>query len=178
MALLRAGGRIESRVYNQAECVGPAVQPARAEGIVPAPEANHAVKGAIDEALRCKTEGKSKVILFNASGHGHFDLGSYDAYHRQALTDYKLEEAQIERAGKDRLLAFHVCDWLTPTTDMLNDRGMMGDGVIDLKRIRGWIEGAGYRGFHEVEIFSKANWWRRDPDEVLATLKARHRRCS
>ncbi len=86
--------------------------------------------------------------------------------------------AQIRRAGKERLLAYHICDWLVPTTDLLLDRGMMGDGVIDLKRIRGWVEGAGYCGFHEVEIFSRANWWRRDPDEVLATLKARHRRCS
>ena len=64
-----------------------------------------------------------------------------------------------------------------PTTDLLLDRGMMGDGVIDLKRIRGWVEGAGYRGFHEVEIFSAANWWKRDPDEVLRICKRRHQRC-
>ena len=85
--------------------------------------------------------------------------------------------AQIRRAGKKRLLAYHICDWLVPTTDLLLDRGMMGDGVIDLKRIRSWIEGAGYRGFHEVEIFSRANWWRRDPDEVLRIIKKRHRGC-
>jgi sugar phosphate isomerase/epimerase len=81
---------------------------------------------------------------------------------------------QIRRAGRKRLLAFHVCDWLVPTTDLLLDRGMMGDGVIDLRRIRGWVERAGYRGFHEVEIFSAANWWKRDPDEVLETCKRRH----
>jgi len=73
------------------------------------------------------------------------------------------------------LRAYHICDWLVPTTDLLLDRGMMGDGVIDLKRIRGWMARAGYRGFHEVEIFSANNWWKRDPDEVLATCKARHR---
>ena len=84
--------------------------------------------------------------------------------------------AQIRRAGKKRLLAYHICDWLVPTTDLLLDRGMMGDGVIDLPRIRGWMERAGYRGFHEVEIFSKRNWWRRDPVEVLKIIKARHRR--
>jgi len=89
-----------------------------------------------------------------------------------------LLEAQIRRAGKRRLLAYHICDWLVPTTDLLLDRGMMGDGVIDLKRIRGWMTRAGYRGFHEVEIFSAANWWQRDPDEVLATCKARHRAMS
>ena len=60
-----------------------------------------------------------------------------------------------------------------PTTDLLNDRGMMGDGVIDLPRIRGWMEAAGYRGMHEVEIFSN-HWWKRDPDVVLATCKARY----
>jgi len=82
--------------------------------------------------------------------------------------------AQIERAGDKRLLAFHICDWLVPTADLLTDRGMMGDGVIDLPVIRSWMERAGYRGFHEVEILSAGNWWRRDPDEVLATCRARH----
>ncbi len=96
-----------------------------------------------------------------------------DAYH--VWWDPQLE-AQIRRAGKRRLLAYHICDWLVPTTDLLLDRGMMGDGVIDLKRIRGWMMRAGYRGFHEVEIFSAKNWWQRDPDEVLAICKARYRR--
>jgi sugar phosphate isomerase/epimerase len=84
--------------------------------------------------------------------------------------------AQIRRAGAKRLLAYHICDWLVPTTDLLLDRGMMGDGVIDLPRIRGWMERAGYRGFHEVEIFSARNWWRKDPVRVLQIMKARHRR--
>ena len=97
-----------------------------------------------------------------------------DVYH--VWWDPELQ-AQIKRAGRKRILAYHICDWLVPTTDLLLDRGMMGDGVIDLKRIRSWIEGAGYRGFHEVEIFSRANWWRRDPDEVLAVAKQRHAAC-
>jgi sugar phosphate isomerase/epimerase len=80
----------------------------------------------------------------------------------------------IERAGaQQRLLAYHICDWLVPTTDLLNDRGMMGDGVVDLPRIRSWMEAAGYRGAHEAEIFSE-RWWRVPGDEVLATCKARH----
>jgi sugar phosphate isomerase/epimerase len=83
-------------------------------------------------------------------------------------------EREIERAGDRRLLAFHVCDWLVPTRDLLTDRGMMGDGVIDIPLIRSWVERAGYRGFHEVEIFSAQNWWRRDPDEVLAICRERH----
>ena len=82
--------------------------------------------------------------------------------------------AQIARAGRDRLLAFHVCDWLVPTRDLLNDRGMMGDGVIDIPAIRGLVEAQGFDGLCEVEIFSD-HWWSREPDEVLATLVERGR---
>jgi len=78
------------------------------------------------------------------------------------------------RAGRERLLAFHVCDWLVPTKDLLNDRGMMGDGVIDIPRIRGWMEDAGFAGYSEVEIFSSENWWKREGGEVLDTCIARH----
>ena len=95
-----------------------------------------------------------------------------DVYH--VWWDPKLE-AQIARAGKERLLAFHVCDWLTPTTDLLNDRGMMGDGVIDIPKIRGWVEAQGFAGYSEVEIFSTGNWWRKPHGEVLDTCIARHR---
>ena len=87
-------------------------------------------------------------------------------------------ERQIERAGDKRLLGYHICDWLVPTTDLLLDRGMMGDGVIDLPLIRSWMERAGYRGFHEVEILSKNNWWKREGDEVLLTCKLRHETAS
>lgn len=94
-----------------------------------------------------------------------------DVYH--TWWDPKLE-AQIARAGRERLLAFHVCDWLTPTTDLLNDRGMMGDGVIDIPRIRGWVEAQGFAGYSEVEIFSTGNWWQRPHEETLDTCIARH----
>jgi len=94
-----------------------------------------------------------------------------DVYH--VWWDPKLQ-AQIERAGRERLLAFHACDWLVPTTDLLNDRGMMGDGVIDIRRIRGWVEAEGFGGYSEVEIFSTGNWWQRDAGEVLDTCIARH----
>lgn len=95
-----------------------------------------------------------------------------DVYH--VWWDPKLK-AQIERAGHARLLAFHVCDWLVPTRDLLNDRGMMGDGVIDIPQIRGWVEAAGFAGYSEVEIFSKDDWWTRDGGDVLDTCIARHR---
>jgi sugar phosphate isomerase/epimerase len=82
---------------------------------------------------------------------------------------------QVERAGRRRLLAFHVCDWLVPTRDLLLDRGMMGDGVIDIAATRALVEAQGFEGPLEVEIFSAANWWKRDPDEVLATIVDRGR---
>ena len=81
---------------------------------------------------------------------------------------------EIARAGR-RILAYHVNDWLVPTTDLLLDRGMMGDGVIDLRAIRAMVEAAGYRGHCEVEILSAQNWWKRDPDEVLRVCIERHR---
>jgi sugar phosphate isomerase/epimerase len=84
---------------------------------------------------------------------------------------------QIVRAGPERLLAFHICDWLVPTRDLLNDRGMMGDGVIDIPGIRAHVEAQGFSGLNEVEIFSVEDWWKRDPDEVLATIVNRGAEC-
>ena len=81
----------------------------------------------------------------------------------------------IERAGRERLLAFHVCDWLVPTRDLLNDRGMMGDGVIEIAKIRQAVEAQGFDGFSEVEIFSELDWWKRPMDEVLKTCIERHK---
>jgi sugar phosphate isomerase/epimerase len=95
-----------------------------------------------------------------------------DVYH--VWWDPELE-SQVARAGRNgQLLAYHVCDWLVPTRDLLLDRGMMGDGIIELQKIRGWIERAGYDGCCEVEIFSSQNWWKKDPDEVLKTCIERH----
>ena len=82
--------------------------------------------------------------------------------------------AQIARAGRDRILAFHVCDWLVPTKDILNDRGMMGDGVIDIRRVRAAVEAEGFAGYCEIEIFSN-DWWSRPMDEVIKTCIERHR---
>jgi sugar phosphate isomerase/epimerase len=93
-----------------------------------------------------------------------------DTYHVWWDPDLKRE---IARAG-EKLLAYHVNDWLVPTTDLLLDRGMMGDGVIDLRAIRALVEAAGYRGHCEVEILSANNWWKRDPDEVLRICIERH----
>lgn len=87
-----------------------------------------------------------------------------DVYH--LWFDEDLEQ-QILRCGRNKnLFAFHICDWKVPTTDMLNDRGLMGEGCIPLKQIRGWVEEAGFSGFNEVEIFS-TSFWREDQDLFL-----------
>jgi tryptophan synthase beta chain len=91
-------GLIEARAYHQKTCFDAGVQFARCEGIVPAPEATHAVRCAIDEALRCKKEGKAEVILFNMSGHGHFDMSAYINYFEGNLVDQAYDEADLAMA--------------------------------------------------------------------------------
>jgi sugar phosphate isomerase/epimerase len=82
--------------------------------------------------------------------------------------------ANIKRAGEARrILAFHVCDWLVPTRDLLTDRGMMGDGVVDIPLIRSAVEAAGYAAQVEVEIFSELDWWTRPADETLSVCAKR-----
>ena len=94
-------GYVEARAYHQNAVFEAAHSFARPEGIIVAPETAHAVRAAYDEAMACKESGESKVILFNASGHGHFDLAAYDAYHRHDLVDYALEEDRLQTALKD-----------------------------------------------------------------------------
>ncbi len=101
------------------------------------------------------------------------DVGvAIDVYH--VWWDPELK-AQIARAGAEkRIFAHHICDWLVPTRDLLLDRGMMGDGVIDLKGFRSMIEAAGFYGPQEVEIFSAGGWWKRPGEEVLKTCIERY----
>jgi sugar phosphate isomerase/epimerase len=145
--------------------------PLAIEPLHPMQAAERACVNTLEQALdMCDALGEDGR---SARGEGASSaLGvAVDVYH--VWWDPKLE-AQIARAGKSRLLAYHICDWLVPTRDLLNDRGMMGDGVVDLPKIRDMMERAGYVGFHEVEIFSKLDWWQRDPDEVIAICKDRH----
>ena len=113
---------------------------------------------------------KQALDLCDALGDG---VGvTIDTYH--VWWDPDLAE-QIARAGRGgRILAHHICDWLVPTRDLLNDRGMMGDGVIDLRDFRRLIEAAGFHGPQEVEIFSALDWWKRPGDEVLRTCIERY----
>ena len=137
---------------------------ARAAGVTLAIEPLHPMYAA-DRC--CVNTLRHALDLCDALGEG---AGvAVDVYH--TWWDPELE-AQVARAGK-RIVAFHVCDWLVPTRDLLLDRGMMGDGVIDIAKIRAWVERAGYRGPIEVEIFSAEDWWRRPADEVLRVTKER-----
>ncbi|MFD1253691.1 Xylose isomerase-like TIM barrel [Devosia equisanguinis] len=129
------------------------------EPLHPMYAADRACVNTIDQALDiCEILGETVGVAI-------------DVYH--AWWDPNLANA-IARAGRmKRIFAHHICDWLVPTKDMLLDRGMMGDGVIDLPGIRAMIESAGFFGPQEVEIFSQDNWWKRDGNDVLAVIKER-----
>jgi sugar phosphate isomerase/epimerase len=143
---------------------------ARAAGVPLAIEPLHPMYA----ADRCciSTLGQANDLCTELDPDGQGGVGvAVDVYH--VFWDPELEH-QIACAGAaGRILAFHVCDWLVPTRDLLLDRGMMGDGVIDLRKIRASVETAGYAGMIEVEIFSRY-WWRRDSDEVLRIIAERY----
>lgn len=87
-------------------------------------------------------------------------------------------QKQIKRCGENgNLSAFHICDWRTPTLDLLNDRGLMGEGCINIKEIRGWVESAGFTGFNEVEIFSTRHW-QEDQDVFFNRILESYLKCS
>jgi tryptophan synthase beta chain len=91
-------GLLEAVAYHQVECFKAGIDFARLEGVLPAPEANHAVKGAIDEALQAKKAGEARVILFNLCGHGHFDMQAYADYFAGKLSDQSYAEADLQAA--------------------------------------------------------------------------------
>ena len=156
-----AGARAQVR-----DGIGELIPYARAAGVPLAIEPLHPMYAA---DIACVNTMAHANDLCDELGAG---LGiAVDIYHVWWDPDL---DAEIARA-RDRILAFHVSDWLVPTRDLLLDRGMMGDGVIDIPRIRGLVEAAGYDGFNEVEIFSAENWWLRDQDEVVRTCVERHR---
>ena len=96
-----------------------------------------------------------------------------DVYHVWWDPDLARQMARATHGGKTRIAAFHACDWLVPTTDLVFDRGMPGDGVIDIAAIRRLAEATGYDGFTEVELLSR-RWWAEEPDHVLRLIKERH----
>ncbi|MFM0521460.1 sugar phosphate isomerase/epimerase [Caballeronia jiangsuensis] len=144
--------------------IGELLETARGCGVPLALEPLHPMYAADRAVLNTLAQALDICAELDPGHEGHLGV-AVDVYH--CWWDPALR-ASIARAGQDdRLLAFHVCDWLRDTRDLLLDRGMMGDGVVDLPDIRRSVEQAGYDGLVEVEIFSKENWWRRDPGEVL-----------
>ncbi len=153
--------------YARTACMPLAIEP-----LHPMYAADRACVNTIEQALDlCDAIDPPPAVGSGASGLAPLGV-AVDVYH--VWWDPKLE-AQIARAGGARLHALHVCDWLVPTRDLLNDRGMMGDGIIEIPRIRACAEAAGFAGYSEVEIFSSEHWWKRPADEVLATCIERHR---
>jgi sugar phosphate isomerase/epimerase len=155
--------QVRDGLANTLEYAKQVGMPLAIEPLHPMQAAERACVNTLEQALDLCDE-------LDASQSGMLGV-ALDVYH--TWWDPKLY-AQIERAKK-RLLAFHVCDWLTPTNDLLNDRGMMGDGVIEIAKIRAAVETQGFAGYSEVEIFSSENWWQRDMDEVLNICIERHK---
>jgi len=145
---------------------------ARGRGVALAIEPLHPMYAADRCCVSTLKQANDLCDELDPEGEGGLGI-AIDVYH--VFWDPELER-EVARAGAaGRILAFHVCDWLVPTRDLLLDRGMMGDGVIDIPRIRGLVEAAGYDGLIEVEIFSRLDWWRRDPDEVIRVIAQRYR---
>jgi len=160
--IAQARRQVQDGIAEMLEYAGQANMPLAIEPLHPAYAADRA----------CVNTTKQALDICDALDPGRTGaLGvALDVYH--IWWDPELH-AQIARAGKERLLAFHVCDWLVPTRDILNDRGMMGDGVIDIRSVRRAVEAQGFTGYCEIEIFSNA-WWDRPIDEVLNTCIERH----
>jgi sugar phosphate isomerase/epimerase len=167
-ALYKDIGRARNEVHDG---IAASLEYAREVGMPLAIEPLHPMQAADRACINTMEHALDLCDELDPSRSGMLGV-ALDIYH--VWWDPKLEQ-QIARAGKDRLLAYHVCDWLTPTRDLLSDRGMMGDGAVELKKIRGWVEAAGYEGFSEVEIFSALDWWKRTGDETLDTCIQRHR---
>jgi len=161
-------GRARSEVFDG---IAASLEYAREVGMPLAIEPLHPMQAADRACINTLEQALDICDALDPQKSGMLGV-ALDVYH--VWWDPKLQQ-QIERAGKERLLAYHVCDWLTPTRDLLNDRGMMGDGVIELRKVRGWVEAAGYAGYSEVEIFSTQDWWQRGGEETLATCIERHR---
>ncbi|MGB6253132.1 MAG: sugar phosphate isomerase/epimerase family protein [Bradyrhizobium sp.] len=161
--IVAARGQVEDAIAEMMEYARTARMPLAIEPLHPAYAADRACVNTTRQALDiCDRLDPDRTGALGVA---------LDVYH--IWWDPELS-SQISRAGRDRLLAFHVCDWLVPTKDILNDRGMMGDGAIDIKSVRRAVEAEGFAGYSEIEIFSE-DWWSKPIDEVLRTCIERHR---
>ncbi|MEO0386466.1 MAG: sugar phosphate isomerase/epimerase family protein [Pseudomonadota bacterium] len=158
--LLDSQKRLAERIATLAEHAAAANIRLAIEPLNPMFGGNRTVVMTVRDALR----------VADATGAANVGV-AVDVYH--VWWDTTLAESL--RAAKGRIFGYHLCDWLSETRDMLLDRGMMGDGVADLKAIRSAVEATGYDGFCEVEIFSAQHWWQEDPARVLDTIVDRFR---
>ena len=155
---------IEAR-RQVAESIQALLPTAKALGVKLAVEPLHPVYAADRACINTIAQGLTLCDELNDPAVGLL----IDAYH--VWWDPAL--ASSIAAARGRIFGFHVSDWVMPIRDVLNDRGMMGDGVIELPYIRGLVEGAGYNGFVEVEIFSAENWWKKPMAETCRVMKER-----
>jgi sugar phosphate isomerase/epimerase len=153
-----------------ADRVAEAAPYAAARGVKLALEPLHPVYGGNRSCLMTVRDAVDLCNRINAPNVGI----AVDVYHTWWDTSLA---AELQRAGAGRIFGYHLCDWLADTRDVLLDRGMMGDGVADLRSIRQAVEAAGYAGFCEVEVFSAETWWKRPPGEVLDVIVDRFRTC-
>jgi sugar phosphate isomerase/epimerase len=170
---LPAGSKDVARARTQVRDGIAAILPdARAAAVPLAIEPLHPMQAADRCCVNTLKQANDLCGDLDPSGGGGLGI-AIDVYH--VWWDPELAQ-EVERAGAaGRILAFHVCDWRVPTRDLVFDRAMMGEGVIDLPKIRAMVEAAGYDGPIEVEIFSQLDWWRRDPNEVLQIVAERYR---
>ena len=161
--LLPGSRSIEDSLKAVSDIVGRAADYAEAAEVKLALEPLHPVYAG---NRSCLVTVRDAVDMCNRIGHAYVGI-AIDVYH--VWWDLSLKE-QLARIPSGRIFGFHLCDWLADTKDVLLDRGMMGDGVADVKELRRLVEGAGYSGLCEVEIFSAGNWWLRDPNDVLDTI--------
>ena len=139
------------------------IEPARAAGVRLAFEPLHTMVCGGRSVISRVADALDFLDALNADDVFGLAVDSYAVWWDLDLA------AAMQRAGP-RLLHFHVSDWLRDTDNIRFDRGMPGDGVIDNRKLRQWMENAGFKGPVEVEIFSQKNWWRRDPDDVVRTI--------
>jgi sugar phosphate isomerase/epimerase len=168
MVVLVCGARLDQSLEESRKQIREGI-----EAVLPHAEAS-GVKLAIEPLHPMYADDRSAInTLRSANEMAEYFKSDYvgvavDVYHLWWDPDL---EKEIKRCGKNgNLMAFHVCDWRTPTEDLLLDRGLMGEGCIDIPTIRGWVENAGFKGFNEVEIFSKRHW-ESDQSQWLKDIK-------
>ena len=167
MVVLVCGAEPRQTLYDSRAQIKEAIQ-----GLLPYAE-SAGVKLAIEPLHPMYADTRSAVNTLSQANEMAEEIQSpwvgvaVDVYH--LWWDPSLEH-EIKRCGRNRnLFAFHICDWNVPTTDMLNDRGLMGEGCINVPLIRSWVEDAGFTGFNEVEIFSNT-FWKMDQSEFLQKI--------